>query len=1249
MPLPGVARADLAGVSLHVRKRSPWLYGYVWPFAVLYLAWFLVVFVHFEAWRAIDLEGADAAEAAAADARLPADEYLGDVLNATAAGVSGGSSDALLATSDEPPRVRSTEELALEYGLLALFGLVFANILTVLACEWSVDVKIRMTCSPASDIYSATLVKATPLPNSGAAELVPLLFKQSLSSATARPDVMFVFQKTQFVYDAEKNQFGTVDLPIGRPLSFYRAARGLSDETEVERTERKYGPNKFDIPIPPFSQLFKEHATAPFFVFQVFCVLLWCLDEYWYYSVFTLVMLVVFEATVVQQRLRNLRELRQMRLKRYQIYVFRDRKWRQIPSDRILPGDLCSFTRHQDDTAMPCDALLLSGTCIVNEAMLTGESVPQMKEPVHPTAEDLLDIERGSKVSLVFGGTKIVQHAAAEERTEDKYHAPDGGCVGYALRTGFNTSQGKLVRTILFSTERVTANTLESFMFILFLLIFAIAASVYVWIYGAESNPDRSTYKLLLECILIITSVVPPELPMELSLAVNSSLIALAKFAIFCTEPFRIPLAGKVDICCFDKTGTLTSNDLIVEGVAGISATNPEEILAVGDSPDHTTHVLVTCHSLMHVDDGLVGDPMERATLLAANWNLTKGDVAIPKKSNKRQTLKILQRHHFSSALKRMSAVCSLDLEGQLSVVVTVKGAPEMIAGMLEQVPDFYEETHKAFARRGARVLALAYKKLRDVSQHAAKDIPREQLECGLTFAGFLILRCPLKPDSQAALKMIADASHLMVMITGDNPLTACHVARDVHIASKPLLILGGGDADLHAEAGECTWQSVDEKEGFPLAQLLPGNSDRARILAKYDLCVTGSGLKHVLTSDPRVFNGMLPFIHVFARVTPDQKEAIVVAMKNAGYVTLMCGDGTNDVGALKQAQVGIALLDGTPESLAKERERLRALARERARKMAEDMAARWGAARPRATLPNGTAAPELTPRQQQQQQQMANASKAMSDMMPDMEDAEVPLVKLGDASIASPFTSKLNSVMAVCHIIRQGRCTLVTTLQMFRILALNCLISAYSLSVLYLDGVRLGDVQATAQGMLLAGCFLFISRSQPAEKLSKQRPLPNIFNPYMLLTVLCQFAVHLACLMFVVYEAKLLSHESDAVRRKHDKKFEPSILNSAVYIIAMCMQISTVTVNYQGRPFMQGLSENKPLRIAIMISFGIIVATVSGLFPEVASGLQIVEFDAEFRAKLIGALVVDLGVTFSLDRLLGAIFNRNVPRFVTY
>ena len=172
--------------------------------------------------------------------------------------------------------------------------------------------------------------------------------------------------------------------------------------------------------------------------------------------------------------------------------------------------------------------ILASGSAIVNEAMLSGESTPLLKEGITlRNKTDILNDQGADKQHCLFGGTKTLQVTPGEP-LDGVPAPPDGGALAMVLRTGFGTTQGRLIRLMVFTNEnRVSANNWESFVFIAFLLIFAIAASAYVWVNGLKMNRPKG--KLMLDCVLIITSVVPPELPMELSMAVNASLVALAK------------------------------------------------------------------------------------------------------------------------------------------------------------------------------------------------------------------------------------------------------------------------------------------------------------------------------------------------------------------------------------------------------------------------------------------------------------------------------------------------------------------------------------------------------------------------------------------------------------------------------------------------------------------------------------------------------------------------------------------------
>lgn len=1050
-----------------------------------------------------------------------------------------------------------------EWTFVWVGSIVTAQGLLWLSTFWNVELAALFTSLKANSVKEAKQIKLIPVANAGSADICNL----ERHKVGDKQSVSFLFQRRRFIFSEETGRFAplkyALDADPKPTIGYFQESRGLTADKRLQGIQEHYGDNTFDIPVPTFTELFKEHAVAPFFIFQIFCVGLWMLDDYWYYSLFTLFMLVAFESTVVWQRQRTLIEFRGMGVKPYMLWVHRKKGWEEIQSDKLLPGDLVSVGRTKEDSGVACDMLLVEGTAIINEAMLSGESTPVLKDSIQLRPSDArVDPEGLDKNAFVWGGTKVLQisHGQGKEEGSDNTPAsgvkppPDNGAMAVVVKTGFETSQGSLVRTMMFSTERVSANNGEALLFILFLLIFAIAASWYVWTEGVIKNRKRS--KLLLDCILIVTSVVPPELPMELSLAVNTSLAALSKLAVFCTEPFRIPYAGRVDIACFDKTGTLTGEDLVVEGIAGLEVTengisktdsHTPPLVPVSVIPDQTTLVLATAHALVKLEEGdVVGEPMEKATLDSLKWTLGDNDTLTSKKSSG-ASVQIKRRFQFSSALKRQSSVANVTVRNpktgkpNKSTFVGVKGAPETIQKMLVETPPNYEETFKYFSRNGSRVLALAYKHLStetEIGQNKINNLKREEVESQLSFAGFLVLTCPLKEDAAKAVRMLNESSHRTIMITGDNPLTAVHVARQVEIIDREALILDAPEDENTDE--ELVWRSVDEKINMPVD---PREELDEEVLKSKDLCVTGVGLAKI--KDQKAWHQLLRHTYVYARVSPKQKEDILIGLRDMGYTTLMCGDGTNDVGALKQAHIGVALLNGTQDALNKIAENFRITRMKAVYEKQVSMMERFNQPKPPVPIqiahvyPPGRTNPHyekamkqqaermvasgkvpeklqetedqhtngeietitsprvqamqqaekteektLTPQEQRakaaQEKAAGMADKITQMMMTEgLEDDEAPTLKLGDASAAAPFTSKLANVVAIPNIIRQGRCTLVATIQMYKILALNCLISAYSLSVLYLDGIKFGDGQVTISGMLMSVCFLSISRAK--------------------------------------------------------------------------------------------------------------------------------------------------------------------------
>lgn len=177
-----------------------------------------------------------------------------------------------------------------------------------------------------------------------------------------------------------------------------------------------------------------------------------------------------------------------------------------------------------------------------------------------------------------------------------------------------------------------------------------------------------------------------------------------------------------------------------------------------------------------------------------------------------------------------------------------------------------------------------------------------------------------------------------------------------------------------------------------------------------------------------------------------------------------------------------------------------------------------------------------------------------------------------------------------------------------------------------------------TAMGMLGSISYMSVSRSKPLDRLSPVRPLTSIFHPSLFISLLGQFTIHLVTMMWAVRSAK--EHLPPDYKVDLDGLFKPGIVNSVVFLVSNVQQVTVFVVNLQGRPFMTGLTENRPLLWSLLATFILTFMFASESVPGLNKYFQLVPFpDDAFRDFILKILAADVVLTFLLDRVMKLIF----------
>jgi Ca2+-transporting ATPase len=564
-----------------------------------------------------------------------------------------------------------------------------------------------------------------------------------------------------------------------------------------------------------------EVMKEPMFLLLVACGILYCIlgdiqEALMLLGfVFVIVGITVYQEGKTEKALDALKDLSSPRA-----LVIRDGERIRIAGREVVRKDWIVIA---EGDRIPADCVLMWDMNIeVDESLLTGESVPVRKKA--GTEEMSMERPGGEDTQFVYSGTLVVR----------------GQGIALVKETGMATEMGKIGKALGNVIEEDTLIKRETGRIVKTVFTIAIIiCSLVIVVYGLTRNDWIGG---VLTGVTLAMAMLPEEFPVVLTIFLALGAWRISKKQVLTRKVAAIETLGAATVFCVDKTGTLTKNKMSIQKL--YSASSFLDVAWNGAKPlPENFHELVEYGILASKTDPF--DPMEKA-LKALGEQKLEGTEHI------HDNWEIVQEYALSRELLALSHVWKS--EDGLEYCIAAKGAPEAIMDLCHLPAEAVvpvENAIQTLAREGLRVLGVAKS-----SFQKQENLPSTQHDFDFEFLGLIGLADPIRETVPQAVSECHKAGIRIVMITGDYPITASNIAKQIGLINPEKYITG-------QELSNMSLEELSEK---------------------------------------------IKTVNIFARVVPEQKLLLVEALKKNGEIVSMTGDGVNDAPALKAANIGIAM-----------------------------------------------------------------------------------------------------------------------------------------------------------------------------------------------------------------------------------------------------------------------------------------------------------------------------------------------------